>query len=853
MQIVKTLKALSFALALGCMLSIGWAQSPTDASPASRIEVKLPSATVRAEFCTGQIAHIVASGTIDNYHSNFPGTVHPCADLHTTRAETPDELILSSAQLRVAISKKTGAVRFLTPDNHLILAQEAADPRFGELQKSFRLSPGEAIYGLGQHQEGVLNLRDIPIRLLQANTNIAIPFLVSTRGYGLLWNSAALTDFNPADQQIPLDANGAGSFTTAEEGDYGFLLQGNLRNKLLLSVDGKPVIDLRNMWLPAAAGGKIHLAAHTAYRITAETGGDTKLAVRFPTPAMSFRAEVGQGSDYYFFAGPDPESALAEYRELTGVAPLLPRWAYGYWQCRERYASQKQILDTAEEFRKRQIPVDAMVQDWQYWGKYGWNAMRFDEDSYPDPAAMMSQLHQQKIHLLLSVWAKFGAETEMHQAFEKSGLLLHSHAATGEPGETNERESWIDFFHPAAQQAYWQALNQRLFALGIDGWWLDASEPEGDPLKNDVTHLGPGKFVRNAYPLFETSAVFNGQKQQDPEKRVVILSRSAFIGQQRNASISWSGDISATWETLRRQIPAGLNFSASGMPWWTTDVGGFFRPRDQYTSPEYQELLVRWFEFGAFSPIFRIHGYQSETEIWKYGAETERILRQYDELRYRLLPYIYSTAWEVSSRNASMMRALPLAYPHDPALRESTDAFLFGKAMLIAPVVEKGATSRAVVLPAGDNWVDFWSGNTFQGGETLRAQAPLDRLPIYVKAGSILPVGPVVQSADGVEDPLELRIYAGKDADFTLYEDSGDGYAYEHGERSIIPMHWDNQRRELTIAARSGSFAQMRLRHTFNLVLVSPEHGSGGDSTSVPDHQAVYNGQSVKIQLGNRR
>ena len=300
----------------------------------------------------------------------------------------------------------------------------------------------------------------------------------------------------------------------------------------------------------------------------------------------------------------------------------------------------------------------------------------------------------------------------------------------------------------------------------------------------------------------------------------MILSRSAYTGQQRNGSISWSGDISANWETLRRQIPAGLSFAMSGFPYWTTDIGGFFRPADQYTSAEYHELLIRWFEFGTFCPIFRIHGYQSKTEMWNYGPEVEKILTQYDELRYRLMPYIYSTAWGVTSRGETIMQALPFVYPNDLALRDVDDEFLFGNSLLINPVTQPNATSRSVVLPAGNDWVDFWSGKTYHGGQTIVADAPLDQIPILVKEGSIVPMGPVVQSTADAEDPLEIRIYGGKDADFLLYEDSGDSYAYEHGARATIHLHWDHRRNMLSIGDRVGAFPGMPSKQTFHIVLV---------------------------------
>ena len=451
--------------------------------------------------------------------------------------------------------------------------------------------------------------------------------------------------------------------------------------------------------------------------------------------------------------------------------------------------------------------------------------------------------------MVISVWAKFGAETAVDKEMVANDLVLKSAASTGEPGEAKERENWADLFNPRAQKMFWTDIDRNLFSAGLDGWWLDASEPEGDPLKDDTTFLGPGTRVRNAFPLFETSAVYRGQRATTEDKRVVILTRSAYAGEQRNSTIAWSGDISANWETLRRQIPAGLSFGMSGFPYWTTDIGGFFRPRDQYTSPEYRELLIRWFQFGAFCPIFRIHGYQSETEMWKYGPEVEKVLRQYDELRYRLLPYIYSSAWGVTNRGEIVMQGLPFLYPEDSSVRQVSDEYLFGDSLLISPVTEPHATTRAVVLPAADNWIDFWSGKTYRGGQTITVDAPLDRIPILVKAGSIVPMGPVVQSAAEHQDPLDIRIYAGKDAGFELYDDKGDGYAYERGAKASIHFQWDDQRHTLSIGDRSGSFPGMLARRTLHIVVVQPGTGVGSAASSIADRSVIYNGNRMKIVL----
>jgi alpha-D-xyloside xylohydrolase len=816
--------------------------------------------TMLVSVCSDKVIHVVVSPTKDIPESNVPTVIRPCSGTPFKLSSTSSKVSLKTSSVIVEIDRDSLAVEFKNSAGERISAEQAKDGRVitpiaigtassFEVKQDFLLSPDEALYGLGQHQEGFLNARNIPLQLLQANTNIAIPFVVSTKGYGLLWNNAALTEFNPTTKSIALDANGKGTFQTDAAGEYGFLLSGNERRRLHLSLNGEKIIDITNMWVADSAGAKIHLDGNTTYNLSAETGGNTQLRVRVPSDTMGFRSDASRAIDYYFIYGPQPDQVVSQYRDMTGAAPLLPLWAYGFWQCRERYSSQQQVLDTAAEFRKRKIPVDVMVQDWQYWGKYGWNAMKFDERYYPKPAELMSALHRDNFHMVISVWAKFGVQTEVNQEFVNAGLILKSAAATGEPGESKETEDWVDLFNPKAQSLYWTDLDRGLFRDGLDGWWLDASEPEGDPLKSDNTFLGPGRTVRNAFPLFETTAVYKGQRAADENKRVVILTRSAFTGQQRNGIINWSGDISGNWDTLKRQIPAGLNFGMSGFPYWTTDVGGFFRPRDQYTSATYQELLIRWFQFGAFSPIFRVHGYQSETEMWKYGPQVESILRKYDELRYRLMPYVYSTAWGVTNRGETMMKALPFVYPSDQSLREVSDQFLFGDSLLINPVTDPSVTTRKVVLPAGSEWYDFWSGQKSKGGQTIVADAPLDRLPILVKAGSIMPLGPKIQYASENQDPTELRIYAGKDADFQLYEDSGDGYAYERGERATINLHWNDKSRELTIGERSGSFPGMRDKRTFNVVLARSYHGVGLEPAEEYDRSVAYTGRRISVRL----
>jgi len=816
------------------------------------VTLRTAAGSMRVELCGDRVVHVVASTSAEMPTAKVPIVTGPCKadNVHINIAK--QEIRLSSAALAVTIDTATGAIKFLSPDGNVVLAEpkqggksfdvpSVFEAKSWQVEQTFVSPADEAQYGLGQHQEGIFNVRGVPIRLSQANTNISIPVVLSSNGYGILWNNPSLTDFNPADQKIVIDPKtGKGKFTTGAKGPYGFLLSSDNRDKLIVEVDGHRVIDLENMWTPTSASGSVSLEANKEYEVTAQGGpGGVQLAVRPPQDTTIFRSEVGQAVDYYFFYGPELNRVISDYRQLTGEAPLFPKWAYGYWQCRERYHSQQEILDTAAEFRKRKIPVDALVQDWQYWGKYGWSAMKFDEDYYPNPKEMLDQLHSEDLHLLVSVWSRFGEDTDIYKRMKAQGLLL--------PGLP-----WTDFFNPAAQTAFWSELNQGLFQDGMDGWWMDASEPEFDVLKGKQTFLGSGELGRNAYPLYVTKAIYQGQRSTTDRKRVAILTRSAFAGQQRNGAASWSGDISANWLTLQRQIPAGLSFSISGMPYWTTDIGGFFRPEDQYTSDAYHELLIRWFEYGAFCPIFRVHGYKSNAEIWNYGPQAEKILTQYDELRYRLMPYIYSAAWGVTSNGETLIRALPLEFTSDAGATGISDQFMFGHALLINPVTTEGATQRNIYLPAGTDWVDFWTGKREKGGQSITADAPLAKMPIYARAGSIIPYGPRVESATAKADPIELRIYAGANGEFSLYDDEGDSYDYEHGAHSVIPMRWDDKDEKLTIGDRQGSFPGMLEHRTFHIVRVVDGHGTGIAPTSDADATIEYDGKATSVQVRPR-
>ena len=847
-------KTLSIALIFISSISLAWAEQAQFAvkeshKDANGVTLQTSAGIIRIEACGDRVIHVVASPTAEIPAPKVPVATEPCEANNLVVKIGKKDVTLSTAAVTVSVNATTGAVSFLSKDGKTVLAEPRdggkafdvsalAEMKTWQIQQTFVSPADEFQYGLGQHQEGIFNVRGVPIRLHQANTNISIPFLLSSKGYGLLWNNPSLTDFNPADQAIAVDpSTGKGKFTTGAKGNYGFLLASDNKDQLVVDVNGKHVIDLVNMWTPSSASGVVDLEANKKYEISAKGGpGGLQLSARRPQDTITFRSEVGQAIDYYFFYGPELNRVIADYRHLTGEAPLFPKWVYGYWQCRERYHTQKEILDVGAEFRKRKLPVDALVQDWQYWGKYGWNAMKFDESNYPDPKAMMDQFHAMDEHVPISVWSRFGEDSGIYKRMSAKSLLV--------PGTP-----WMDFFNPEGQRTFWAELKTGLFDYGLDGWWMDASEPEFDILKGRQTFLGSGESVRNAYPLYVTKAIYEGQRATTDRKRVVIFTRSAYTGQQRNAAITWSGDISADWITFQRQIPAGLSFSMSGQPYWTTDGGGFFRPKDQYTNEAYHELLTRWFQYAAFSPIFRVHGWISNAEIWNYGPQFLDIATQYDELRYHLLPYVYSSAWGVTSKGETLMRALPLEFSSDPGSRAVSDQFMFGSALLISPVTTEGAKQRPVYLPAGNNWVDFWTGKSAKGGQVIAAEAPLERIPIFVKAGSIVPYGPRAESAAGKPDPIDLRIYAGANGDFILYEDEGDNYDYEHGTRSVIPIHWDDKSANLTMGAREGTFPGMLEHRTFRVVIVRNGRGTGIANSTEPDATVTYDGKAASVHV----
>jgi len=774
---------------------------------------------------------------------------------------------VATSKMKAVFDRHSGALHFTDDSGKTFLSEIPGTRRLtqttiqGEstfaVEEDLNSPPDEHLFGSGEFQDGFLDVRDLPRRLTQVNSQIAIPFLLSSKGYGILWHNYGLTDLNPADERVVLTPSSTGKETTADvttsegtrrevrrqgnfagsmeiprSGRYAFMLDvgQKMASRYHVEIDGKVVIDFSNFWLPPTTSWFSDVSAgHHTIRIIGEHDDQPVLFWRPSEDRTVLRSPVAGAIDYVVFAGPTPDDVIASYREVTGPAPLMPVWAYGYIHCRERFHSSQEILDTAAEFRRRNLPLDVIVQDWQYWGKYGWNAMKWDERYYPNPAGMIDRLHAMNVKFMVSVWSKIDPDTEVGRQFAAKGYYI--------PGT-----QWVDFFNPAAAALYWKNFSERMLSLGIDAWWQDATEPENDDLAGRNTFAGPGDKVRNLYPLFVNKTVYDGQQKDAPTKRVFILTRCAFLGEQRYASATWSGDIGSSWESLRRQITAGLGYTASGLPYWTTDAGGFFRPGSgQYTDPSYHERFLRWFQFSTFSPLQRVHGFQTDTEPWRYGDQVESEVRRYLDLRQQLLPYIYSQAAAVTFQGSTLMRPLVMDFAHDDQALAQKYEYMFGPAFLVSPVLEAGAAQWPVYAPATvGGWYNFWTGSRVMPGTTTDIDAPLERIPVLVKAGSIVPIGPVEQYAG--EKPLsdlEIRVYPGADGDFSLYEDEGTNYNYEKGLRSTIHFRWNDKRRELSIEQRSGKFSGMLQSRQFKIVAV--------DASSV--HQVLYHGKKITLGL----
>jgi alpha-D-xyloside xylohydrolase len=578
-----------------------------------------------------------------------------------------------------------------------------------------------------------------------------------------------------------------------------------------LIIDGDTLVNYQNLWLPPTTSTRVFLSAG-AHQVECTLEHNDKPVLYYqPVRNLSqFRSPVANAVDFTLFVG-SADEVVSAYRRATGSSPLMPRWALGYIHCRERFHSQAELLQNADEFRRRHLPVDVMVQDWQYWGKLGWNAMAFDANDYPSPRVMTDSLHTMHQRLMLSVWAKIDPQSEVGRQMEAKRYFI--------PGTT-----WIDFFNPEAAQYYWQQSYQRLIApYGIDALWQDATEPENDDLVGRRVGNGkyPGELFRNVFPLLVNHYVYNGWRHDNSQRRPMILTRSGFPGIQRYGVAMWSGDIGNDWQAFSKQLTAGLGLMAAGIPWWTYDAGGFFRPGNQYADAEYTERMNRWIQASVFLPLMRVHGYMSDTEPWRYGSKAEAIIRKNLQLRYHLLPYIYSEAAAVSFDGSTLMRPLVFDFPHDTEALAQTTSYMFGKALIVNPVTAPQVNEWRTYLPATDGgWYDFHSGQHYEGGQYVDIPVTEATIPVLARAGSILPWGAEIEYASQPTDgTLEIRIYPGADGIFTLYEDEGTDFSYERGQCTRIPFEWDDAHRTLTIGKRTGTYTGMISSRTFRIIL----------------------------------
>ncbi len=908
------------------------------------VSIRIDSLTIRLLVCDERTFRITVLR--DGFEQSHAGLVvtKEWGPSHWKPTDRDSILLVSTRRASARIDVRTGSISFFNEKGELLLREDPRRPheiipatvegeRACHVTQRFILSDDEGLYGLGQFEDGTMNYRNHRVTLIQNNRHIVVPFILSSRRYGILWDNYSHTEFNDSPE------------------------------------------------------------------------------------GMSLWSEVADGIDYYVIAGATMDDVIAGYRQATGTVPMFPRWAFGYWQSKERYETQDQLMSVAREYRRRGLPLDNIVLDWQYWGKMGWNAMAFDSVQFPDPKGMIDSLHRlYNLHIMISIWPQVDSSTAVYRELQATGHLYPTEIWNG--GRT------YDAYSPEAREIFWKHLNRGLYSLGVDAWWVDATEPDWkwcDSLleekkgivRNGMTAVGSAARYLNTYALVATGGLYENQRKANPSRRVVMLTRSAFAGQQRNPAAIWSGDISSNWRTFHNQIAAGVNFCMAGIPYWNSDIGGFL-PKEyggEYPlgvrDPAYRELYVRWFQFGAFCPIFRAHGTDFPREIWRFGEPGSwayDALAKFDSLRYRLLPYIYSVAGEVSREHYTMMRGLAMDFPDDPAARSSGDAYMFGPAFLVAPVTREmyfpknpgvvvppanlrtadgqpGLTGRyyagkafdrlvhtrrdscidfrwtdagppglgqdeytvrwegkllspetgkyefevisddgvnlwvdgrrlmdemypagrqrnigeielqsgrlyditleyqqidhgaevaltwrtpsmlaayrpgtrvqsmPVYLPGSARWIDFWSGDQAAGGRTVDVPSPIDVMPLFVRAGSIVPMAPVMNYAtEKPQDTLEIRVYPGANGRFDLYEDANDGYGYERGEFSMIPFRWDEANATLTIGGREGNFAGMLRERTFEIVLVGRNHG-GGVVTERPDRTVRYTGNKTAIRM----
>ena len=712
----------------------------------------------------------------------------------------------------------------------------------GAVEQIFESPDDEVLSGLGQQQDGAIDYKGRFAHLAQFNTVIAVPVMISSKGYGVFWDNPSLTEINGDKAEIPLEFNPYSKTWSAEwipeeTGKHTFVFQ-KLDKDMGFSIssmkiNGDLLLNKATSWHANYITGQIELQKGKKYQII--ISGVAKLYVQPPSIRSYTRiwSEVGNRIDYYFIYGPENDSIVREYRKLTGDVPMFGKWVFGYWQFRERYKTGDELLEVVKGYRKRGYPLDSIVQDWQYWKEYGWNAMKVHPDYTPDIEKLVDEVHGLNAHMMISVWPNFGEKppSEAYVRFSEQGYLLDDTPLINMIDDyistyQGYQRFFVDFFNEDALDEYCDLILKNLFSKGMDGWWLDGNEPGLSGLQGCFhlyeTKAGPAKNVFNVYSLLQTKKLYEKQRKACDKKRVYMFSRSGFAGQQHYGTAVWSGDTYATWEAYQKQVVGGINYCMSGLPYWCSNTGGFAGASNE--DPEYQELYIRWFQFSAFCPIFIAHGSGSKREVWEFEAETEKILVDYIRLRYRLLPYIYSVAWMVTRDHYTMLRSLSFDFANDINVFKIDDQYMFGPAIMVCPVVIEGARERDVYLPECSGWYDYWTGSFYEGGKYVTTDAPKEKLPLFIKAGSIIFEGDNIEYTDQKPlDPLYVHVYSGDDARMTLYEDEGDSYRYENGEYTEIVFSWDDREKSLSISDRKGSYDGMIENRKINIKVINSQ------------------------------
>ena len=852
-----------------------------------------------------------------------------CTDF--TVSKESSKVVLTTSALSVEVSKADGTVQFFKADGTpLALDGHAAfDPLEVEGKKawsttvSYASTDDEAFYGLGQQQAGEFNHKGLREELYQYNTKISVPMVVSNKGYGILFDAYSLSRWGSAQpycqlgEIFDLDMTGTyrpktgeplvqkedslfyenewaiknlpavslmgatvtyeGTITAHETGDYHFIQY--YAGFQSTEVDGVEVMSRRwrPAWNPNSYKFTVHLEAGkpTPFKVEWEPDGDVSyIGLRvapLETPEqesrLTFWSEFEPQADYYFIAGGNYDGVIKGYRQLTGKAPIMPKWALGFWQSRERYSTQEELVSTLAEFRRRHIPIDNIVQDWHYWPEDQWGSHEFEASRYPDPEKMLDDVHAMHGRFMISVWPKFYTNTEHYKELKEAGFAYTHAEDDGLVDWLGHKQSFYDAYAPQGRKMFWRQMDESLyskFGKKIDAWWMDASEPNlRDCLPMDYfkwlltpNALGSSTEYLNAYALVNAQAIYEGQRSVDPDKRVFLLTRNGFSGLQRYSTASWSGDIGTSWTDMRMQMAAGLGYSMSGIPFWGMDIGGFSvmgKFQDPANAPEWQELQTRWHQFGAFVPLFRTHGQWPQRELWNIapeGSPAYNSILWYMQLRYRIMPYLYSLAASVHFDDATIMRGLVMDYPDDPEVRDLSDQWMLGPALMVCPVDEYGARSRSVYLPEG-GWYDFYTGEYYAGGRRITVEAPYERIPLFVREGSILPYGDAMEWTD--EKPAEhitFLVYAGKDASFNFYEDDGLTYDYEKGEYSSFEIRWNDEARIFNLESRKGSFPGMINSRTFCICVVDPENPKPFDPEQMTGNALCINYDGFNTRIG---